>query len=118
MLRHIWKIEAALSCHAVSIQAPTPSRISREPRPRVGKIARRHSDPGQVRARHEPRIVALPFNDRIIMTLSMHAASVPVFHQLLAGLSDILVKAEAHATEKKIEPAALLQARLYPDMFA
>ena len=37
------------------------------------------------------------------MALSMHAASVPVFRQLLASLADLLGKAEAHATEKKIE---------------
>ena len=51
------------------------------------------------------------------MTLSMYQASVPVFKQLLGGLSAVLVKAEAHAAAKKIEPNALLQARLYPDMF-
>ena len=52
------------------------------------------------------------------MTLSMYQASVPVFKQLLGGLSAVLAKAEAHAAAKKIEPNALLQARLYPDMFA
>ena len=52
------------------------------------------------------------------MSLSMHSASVPVFQQMLAALSGVLTKAEAHATERKIEPAALLQARLFPDMFA
>ncbi|NHZ62394.1 DUF1993 domain-containing protein [Massilia genomosp. 1] len=51
------------------------------------------------------------------MTFSMYDASVPVFKQILTSLSAIIDKAEAHATEKKIEPAALLQARLYPDMF-
>jgi uncharacterized protein len=51
------------------------------------------------------------------MTSQMHTTSVPVFHQMLGGLSDILAKAEAHAEHKKLEPAALLQARLYPDMF-
>ena len=51
------------------------------------------------------------------MILSMYDASVPVFKQLLTSLSAILAKAEAHAQERKIEPAALLQARLYPDMF-
>jgi len=29
----------------------------------------------------------------------------------------VLAKAEAHAAERKIEPAALLQARLFPDMY-
>jgi uncharacterized protein len=52
------------------------------------------------------------------MTISMYSASVPVFKQLLNALSDVLAKAEAHATAKSIDPAALLQARLYPDMFA
>ena len=52
------------------------------------------------------------------MTISMYAASVPVFRQILTSLGEILTKAETHATERKIEPAALLQARLYPDMFA
>ncbi len=51
------------------------------------------------------------------MSLSMHAASVPVFKQMLASLADVLAKAEAHATDRKIDPDALLQARLFPDMF-
>ncbi len=51
------------------------------------------------------------------MSLSLHAASVPVFTQSLGGLADVLAKAQAHATERKIEPDALLHARLFPDMF-
>lgn len=51
------------------------------------------------------------------MTISLHAASVPVFQQLLGSLGQLLAKAEAHAAERKIEPDALLQARLFPDMF-
>jgi hypothetical protein len=51
------------------------------------------------------------------MTISLYDASVPVFQQMLNALSDVLKKAEAHATAKNIEPNALLQARLYPDMF-
>ena len=51
------------------------------------------------------------------MSLSMHAASVPVFQQMLTALSGVLGKAETHAAERKIEPAALLQSRLFPDMF-
>jgi hypothetical protein len=51
------------------------------------------------------------------MPLSMHAASVPVFQQMLAALGGVLAKAEAFAVERKIDPAALLQARLFPDMF-
>ena len=48
----------------------------------------------------------------------MYDASVPVIKQMLSSLSDVLAKAEAHALENKIDPAALLQARLYPDMRA
>ncbi|MDO8277171.1 MAG: DUF1993 domain-containing protein [Burkholderiaceae bacterium] len=52
------------------------------------------------------------------MRLSIYTASVPVFRQILGALSGVLTKAEAHAESKKIAPDALLQARLYPDMFA
>lgn len=51
------------------------------------------------------------------MTISMYTASVPVFQQLLGSLDQLLAKAEAHAAERKIDPEALLQARLFPDMF-
>lgn len=51
------------------------------------------------------------------MSLSMYSASVPALKQMLTALSEVLAKAEAHATEKKIDPAALLGARLFPDMF-
>jgi uncharacterized protein len=51
------------------------------------------------------------------MTTSIYAHSVPAFVQMLGGLKTVLRKAEAHATDKKIEPNALLQARLFPDMF-
>ena len=51
------------------------------------------------------------------MTNPLYTASVPVFQQMLGGLSNVLTKAQAHAEAKKIEPSALLQARLYPDMF-
>jgi hypothetical protein len=52
------------------------------------------------------------------MSISFYAASVPLYMQMLGSLRDILNKAEAHATAKKIEPNALLQSRLYPDMFS
>jgi hypothetical protein len=51
------------------------------------------------------------------MPLSMHQASAPVFTQALTGLSTVLRKAAAHSEAKGFDPAALLQARLYPDMF-
>ena len=50
------------------------------------------------------------------MTLSMYSASIPVFKQILNSLSAILGKAETHVGEKKIDPNALLQFRLFPDM--
>jgi len=50
------------------------------------------------------------------MTLTIYQASVPVFRQMLTSLSAILDKANAHATEQRIDPSVLLQARLYPNM--
>ncbi|MEB3097919.1 DUF1993 domain-containing protein [Achromobacter sp. D10] len=51
------------------------------------------------------------------MSSFMHSASVPVLTQMLSALSDVLKKAETHATEKSIDPQAYLGARLFPDMF-
>lgn len=51
------------------------------------------------------------------MSISLYTASVPVFRQILGSLAAILTKAEAHVDAKKLDPNALLQARLYPDMF-
>ena len=51
------------------------------------------------------------------MSLSMYRASAPVFIRVLNNLAAILEKAAAHAEARKIEPTALLGARLFPDMF-
>ena len=51
------------------------------------------------------------------MSISMHAASVPGFTQLLGSLSALLHKAESPAEQRKIDADAFLQARLFPDMF-
>jgi hypothetical protein len=51
------------------------------------------------------------------MTFSMSSSSVPAFETGLAALSGVLDKAAAFAEAKKIDPAVLLQSRLYPDMF-
>jgi uncharacterized protein len=51
------------------------------------------------------------------MTDAMYASSIAVFKQMLSSLDAILAKAGAHVAEKKIEPVALTQARLFPDMF-
>jgi hypothetical protein len=51
------------------------------------------------------------------MTPPQYTHSVPVFKQMLTALKAILAQADAHATAKSIAPEALLQARLFPDMF-
>ena len=51
------------------------------------------------------------------MPLSMYQASVPVFQRTLGALDKILDKSAAYAEERKIDPAVLIGARLYPDMF-
>ncbi len=51
------------------------------------------------------------------MTSPMYSHSVPVFKQLLTAMKTLLMQAQAHGAAKSIEPNALLQARLYPDMF-
>ena len=51
------------------------------------------------------------------MTSPMYNHSVPVLKQMLTALKANLALANAHAAAKSIEPDALLQARLFPDMF-
>jgi len=51
------------------------------------------------------------------MSSTLYQASVPVHVRQLNALAAILDKAITHCAERKIDPAALLQARLYPDMF-
>lgn len=51
------------------------------------------------------------------MKISMYQASAPRFANMLRNLSGILDKAQAHAEARKIDPAALIAFRLYPDMF-
>jgi hypothetical protein len=52
------------------------------------------------------------------MTISMYAASVPVFKRNLVALAAILDKAAAHCAAANHSESAYLQARLFPDMFA
>jgi hypothetical protein len=47
----------------------------------------------------------------------MYTASVPVLVRALGNLAGVLEKAAAHAEARKIDPAVLLNSRLYPDMF-
>jgi hypothetical protein len=51
------------------------------------------------------------------MTISMFQATVPPLLRALNNLSHVLNKGAAHAEAKKIEPAVLIQSRLFPDMF-
>src|SRR5579871_3473541 len=51
------------------------------------------------------------------MAFSIYQASASTLVRILTNLSGLLDKAEAHCTAKKIAPEALLQFRLYPDMF-
>jgi uncharacterized protein len=53
-----------------------------------------------------------------VPTMSMSNASIPVFEIGLSALSALLDKAEAYAEAKRIDPTVLLNARLFPDMFA
>ena len=48
--------------------------------------------------------------------ISMYDVSVPVFSERLRALVIVLTKAEANATERKIDPQVFLTARLAPDM--
>jgi hypothetical protein len=64
------------------------------------------------------KLAPYPSFDRVpTMTIPMYTNSVPVFKQLLTALKAILQQAQAHAAARSIDPDALLQARLYPDMF-
>lgn len=51
------------------------------------------------------------------MTISMYSASIPAFLRALDNLAAVLDIGAASAAERKIDPAVLLQSRLYPDMF-
>ena len=52
------------------------------------------------------------------MTISMYQAAVPTAIREMNVLASLLEKAAAHAEAKKIDPAAFVAARLFPDMFA
>jgi hypothetical protein len=47
----------------------------------------------------------------------MYQASAGVFTQFLGSLSNLLDHAAEHAEARRIDPAILLKARLYPDMY-
>src|SRR5216683_3112492 len=66
-----------------------------------------------------PTVASISYisKDSIPMSVSVYQASAPIFVQFLTSLSTVLDKAAAHAEAKKIDPAVLLNTRLYPDMF-
>jgi len=51
------------------------------------------------------------------MPISMYQATVPPFARVLNNLATILEKAAAHCAARQIDPAVLVNARLFPDMF-
>jgi hypothetical protein len=50
------------------------------------------------------------------MSLSMYQASVPLFVRALTNLNHVLKQGHAHAKEKNVEDAVMLQSRLIADM--
>ena len=51
------------------------------------------------------------------MAIEIYDQVVPVMQRMISNMSAILQKAESYAQARKIDPPALLQARLAPDMF-
>ncbi len=51
------------------------------------------------------------------MPITLYEASVPQFKKHLDALDAIIDKAAAYCEARKIDPEALLSARLYPDMY-
>jgi len=51
------------------------------------------------------------------MNISMYNVSIPVLIKMLGNLDAILDKTIAHAAARKIDEAAFVDARLFPDMF-
>lgn len=50
------------------------------------------------------------------MTISMHSTSIATYTHMLGNLSHFLDKAQAFIDSRKIDPTAILNFRLYPDM--
>jgi hypothetical protein len=51
------------------------------------------------------------------MTLSIYDVSINALIRGLSNLSTVLDKAAAHAAARKFDPVALVQSRLFPDMY-
>lgn len=50
------------------------------------------------------------------MALTLYAATVPSFRQILGSVAGLLTKAQAFCTERGVAPAEIIQARLAEDM--
>ena len=50
------------------------------------------------------------------MTATFHEMTVGSFEQMLGALKGVLEKGASHCRDKGIDPATLVEARLYPDM--
>jgi hypothetical protein len=50
------------------------------------------------------------------MTISLYAATIPTYRQILGAVAALLVKAETFCAVKGIDPADVIQARLADDM--
>ncbi|MCF8706625.1 DUF1993 domain-containing protein [Rhizorhapis sp. SPR117] len=50
------------------------------------------------------------------MTISLYAATIPTYQQILESISRLLGKAEAFCTERDMAPDDIIQACLYEDM--
>ncbi len=68
---------------------------------------------------HQDRTAEIrnPTLRKLTMSNPIYTTSVPVFRQMLTALKGVLAKAQSHAEARKIDPNALLHARLFPDMF-
>ena len=64
------------------------------------------------------KLALTPPNESCKMTISMYQASVPRLVNSLGNLDRILDKAQAHVEAKKLDAAALIDFRLFPDMFS
>ncbi len=51
------------------------------------------------------------------MSFSLSDASIPVLTQMLSALHNVILKSSAHCAERKLDPTALLQDRLFPNMW-
>lgn len=51
------------------------------------------------------------------MGFSLYEATIPVFEQILGSVAGLIVKADAYCSERGIDPATIINARLADDMF-